>query len=173
MDVLGGLPNTFEELNQGWCFNHTIQLLAKALLKPFYSAGLIESNDDSDDGIALQAMDDNEEKEEEEEEDEIDDEDKEEEEDPLDVLDDNERENLMKNTEAVRMTPMKVHLYISIISLFLCSCCYYRFANSPSPLSILLPSPFLHGMRPAFLILFVYGLSLAMSKLNGILHLIS
>ena len=135
-------------------------------------AGSIESNDESDDGIALQAMDDDEEEKEEEEDDEIDNEDKEEEEDPLDALDDDEREDLIQNTEAVRTTLMKVRLYISIISLFLCSCHYYRFTNSPLPLSILPPLPFPHGVRPAFLILFTYSLSLAMSKLNGILHII-
>jgi hypothetical protein len=29
------MKNTFEEANHAHCFNHTLQLLAKALLKPF------------------------------------------------------------------------------------------------------------------------------------------
>jgi hypothetical protein len=59
------LPNTFEELNRVRCFNHTIQLSAKALLKPFSSAGSTETDNETeygDDGMpALQAMDDEEE----------------------------------------------------------------------------------------------------------------
>ena len=126
-------------------------------------------DDETDDGIALQAMDDEEEKEGEE--DEMDDKDKEEEEDPLDAMDDDEQEVLIENTEAVHMTLMKVSFYTSIISLFLCSCCGYRFKNYHLLLSIPLPLPFLHGMRPVLLILFVYDLSLMMSKLDGILHM--
>jgi hypothetical protein len=138
-------------------------------LKPFYSAGLIETDDDTDDGVALQATDDEEEKEEEE--DEMDDEDKDDEEDPLGALDDDERKGLIENTAAVRMTLMKVRYYMSIISLILCSCCCYRFANYPLLSSTPLPLPFLRGVMPALLILFVYDLSLAMSKLDGILHM--
>jgi hypothetical protein len=125
-------------------------------------------DDEMDDGIALQASDDEEENEEE---DEMDDEDKEEEEDPLGALDDNEKKGLIENTAAVRMTLTKVSYYMSIISLILCSCCYYRFANYLLLSSIPLPLPFLHGVTPALLILFVYDLSLAMSKLDGILHM--
>lgn len=104
-DYLSGLSNSFEELNQVRCFNHTIQLLAKALLKPFYSPGLMGKDDETDDGVVLQAMDDEEEKEEE---DKMDDEDKEEEEDPFGAMDDDKGEGLIKNTEAVRIMLMKV-----------------------------------------------------------------
>lgn len=168
--MLDRLPNTFEGFNRVRCFNHTIQLSAKALLKPFYSAGLIETDDETDDGIAPQAMDDNEEKEEED--DHMDDElGDEEEEDPLDAMDNDKRESLIKNTEAVRTTLLKVSLYASIISLFLCSLYHYRFVNYPSLLSIPLPLPSLHGMMPALLILSMYDLSHVMSRLNGIPHM--
>ena len=113
----------------------------------------MEMDDETDDGVVLQAMDDEEEKEGEE--DEMDDEDKEEEEDLLDAMDDDEREVLIENTEAVRMTLMKISFYTSIISLFLCSCFGYRFENYHSLSSIPLPLPFLHGMRPVLLILLI------------------
>jgi len=37
--VLYGLENSFDEANHVWCFNHTIQLSGKALIKPF-NAGM-------------------------------------------------------------------------------------------------------------------------------------
>ena len=124
MDGLDKLPNTFEEVNWVRCFNHTIQLSAKGLLKPFYSAGSIETDNETeygDNGMpALQAVDD-------EEEDGgddpgVDDNDEEEEEDPIGVPDDDEREELINNTEAVRTTLNKVCLSASVIFLFLRSC---------------------------------------------------
>ena len=102
-----------------------MQLLAKVLLKPFYSAGLIETGDVTecgDNGMpALETIDYYEEEEcmgdav-------VDDEDKEEEEDLLGALDDDEREEFINNTEDVHTTLNKVHLSTSIISLSLCSC---------------------------------------------------
>jgi len=90
------LPNSFEELNRVRCFNHTIQLSAKALLKPFSSAGSIEADNETeygDDGMpALQAVDNE------------------------DDDDDDEREELINNTEAVRTMLNKVCMYASIIS---------------------------------------------------------
>jgi hypothetical protein len=165
--VLDELPNTFEELNRVRCFNHTIQLSAKALLKPFHSAGSVEADNEikyDDDGMpALQAVDDEEEEDEDEEGDPGLNDDGEEEEDPLGALDDNEREQLINDTEAVRTTLNKVCLSASV---FFCLhahvCCCYRFANSPLPLSILPPLLFLHGVRPVPLILFACDLSLVM-----------
>ena len=56
------LPNSFEELNQVRCFNHTIQLSEKVLLKPFSSAGSTETDNKTKYGDnsmpELQAMDD-------------------------------------------------------------------------------------------------------------------
>ena len=175
MSVLAGLPNAFEEPNWVWCFNHTLQLSAKALLKPFYSAGLLDTDIDSDDGIlVLQAADDEEEENEDENEDGMDDDkDKEEEEDPFTILDNNKREILIQNTEAVHTTLMKVCMFLLFV-FFFCAhlCCCSRFANSPSPLSIPPPLPFLHGLKPMPLTPYLYSLSLMMSKLNGILHTI-
>ena len=98
-DGLDKLPNTFEEVNRVWCFNHTIQLSVKGLLKPFYSAGSIETDDPG-----------------------VDDDDEEEEEDSIGALDDNEREELINNTEAVCTMLNKVCLLASVISLSLHSC---------------------------------------------------
>ena len=116
------LPSSFEELNQVRCFNHTIQLLAKVLLKPFSSAGLIETDNetenDDDNMPELQAMDD---EDDEEDDPDVDDEDNEEE-DLLAELDDDEREELINNTEAVRTMLNKVCLNVSTISLPLHSC---------------------------------------------------
>ena len=157
------------------CSNHTLQLSAKAL-KPFYSARLLDTNDDidSDDGIlVLQAANDEEEENEDENEDGMDDdEDKEKEEDPFTILDNDEREILIQNTEAVHTTLMKVCTFLLLF--FFCAhlCCRSRFANSPSLLSIPPPLPFPHGVKPVPLTPFLYSLSLVMSKLNGILHMI-
>jgi hypothetical protein len=124
MDMLDKLPNTFEELNQVWCFNHTMQLLVKGLLKPFYSVGSIETGDETkygDDGMpALEPIDD--EEEESVGDPDAGDDDTEEEEDPLGALDDDERAELISNTEDVCMMLNKVHLSASIISWSLCSC---------------------------------------------------
>lgn len=121
MDVLAELPNTFEELNRVQCFNHTLQLSEKALLKPFYSTGSLETNDEIDDGMpALQAVDDEEEGDEGDDESEMDDEDQEEEEDPLSALNNDEREALIQNVEAVHTTLMKVCTYL----IFHCFCAH-------------------------------------------------
>jgi hypothetical protein len=120
------LPNAFEELNRVRCFNHTIQLSAKALLKPFSSAGSTETDNETengDDGMPeLQAMNDEDDEEEGEDDPDADDEDEEEEEDLLTDLDDDEREELINNTEAVCTMLNKVRLNVSIISLPLHSC---------------------------------------------------
>ena len=117
------LPNSFEELNRVQCFNHTIQLSAKALLKPFSSARLTETDNetenDDDSMPELQAMDD---EDDEEDDPDVDDKDNEEEEDLLAELDDNEREELINNTEAVHTMLNKVRLNVSTISLPLNSC---------------------------------------------------
>ena len=38
MTKLAALDNLFEEANHVWCFNHRLQLSAKALLAPFNTA---------------------------------------------------------------------------------------------------------------------------------------
>lgn len=101
----------------------------------------------------------------------VNDNDKEEDEDPLNALNDNEREELTNNIEAVCMTLNKVCLSAPLLYC-LCAhvCRYYRSTNSPSLLFIPPPLPFLHGTRPVPLILFMFNLSLVMSKHDEILH---
>src|SRR5882724_674136 len=100
-----------------------MQLSAKALLKPFYSAGSIETGDETecgDDGMpALETIDDDDDEESMGDPD-VDDKDKEEEE-LFGALDDDEREELINNTEDVHTTLNKVHLSASVIYLPLCS----------------------------------------------------
>src|SRR5882724_801639 len=97
-----------------------MQLLAKVLLKPFYSAASIETGDETecgDNGMpALETIDDDDDEESMGDPD-VDDKDEEEEEDLLGALDDDEREEFINNTEDVHTTLNKVHLSTSIISL--------------------------------------------------------
>jgi hypothetical protein len=142
--VLDELPNTFDELNRVRCFNHTIQLSAKGLLKPFYSVRSIETDNETEYGddsvLSLQALDDEEKSEGEGEDDpNADNDDKDEDEDPLGALDDDEREELINNTKAVCTTLNKVCLSpfsITFFGLRTHKRCYYRYGNSPSPSSI-------------------------------------
>jgi len=45
------LPNTFEEINHVCCFNHTLQLSAKTLLKPFNVALADGRNNHAEDDV--------------------------------------------------------------------------------------------------------------------------
>lgn len=121
-DKLDALPNSFESVNRVRCFNHTMQLSAKALLKPFSSVASADKDDpsndndsdvDEDDGMPmLQAID---EEDEDSYDSEDDEDDEDEEEDPLDALDEEERKHLMQNTTAVRNTLNKVYFIRSYI----------------------------------------------------------
>ena len=54
MAALAQMENTFEEVNRARCFNHTLQLSVKSLLKPF-NAGLSSSTQAfKDDGPMLE-----------------------------------------------------------------------------------------------------------------------
>ena len=143
MSVLAGLLNAFEEPNEVQCFNHTLQLSAKALLKPFYSARLLDTNDNinSDNGISvLQVADDEEEENGDENEDAMDDnKDKQEEEDPLTILDNDKRGILIQNTEAVCTMLMKVCMFLLFVLLsvaalgsqtLLCRCPFHHHCPS-------------------------------------------
>jgi len=117
-EFLHALPNSFNETNRVRCFNHTLQLSAKALLKPF-SGPTVTDNDDldvnagsSDDDNDLPALEDLENNDEE-----IDNDgnegsnnegNDEEEEDELEILDDEEREALLENMAVVQTTLDKV-----------------------------------------------------------------
>ena len=60
---LNALPNFFNQFNQVHCFNHTMKLSAKALLKPFSSPTVTDADDlnvnaaSSDDDDNLPALD--------------------------------------------------------------------------------------------------------------------
>jgi len=85
-----------------------------------------ETNNETENGddsmLELQAMDDEDDEEEGEDDPDVDDKDNKEEEDLLADLDDDKREELINNTEAVCMMLNKVHLNVSTISLPLHSC---------------------------------------------------
>ncbi|KAF8892713.1 hypothetical protein BD779DRAFT_1436743, partial [Infundibulicybe gibba] len=130
--VLASLSNSFDEVNRVRCFNHTMQLSVKALLKPFSTAiqGSYENSGDAEDSVAIPKDgvdsdsngDDNEQgintkgdddgEEEEEDEDGGDEEDEEEEEDPLEVLDEGMHEKLLQDTAAVRTTLSKARSFV-------------------------------------------------------------
>ena len=115
MTSLDRLPNSFEAINRVRCFNHTMQLSAKALLKPFSASPKDDDiteggNDDEDteDGIGLIDEGGDEEQEEEDEPTE----DEEDKEDPFEMLDEVDREQLLEDTAAVRATLNKVCIII-------------------------------------------------------------
>src|SRR5882762_4502199 len=107
---LDQLDNAFEEENQARCFNHTLQLSAKALLKPFNVglSGKVTDNENEsaqeDDGN-LVTFEDDEEDEEEDEEEHADEEDVEDDNiDELEVLGEDEQKRVLEETAVVRET---------------------------------------------------------------------
>lgn len=118
---LDKLDNSFSEQNRVRCFNHTLQLSAKALLRPFNTAlsGKTAGNDDGDD-VTAQDIDDNHLMPEDDEE-EVEGEDDEEEADPegegeveddnvdeLQELSEDEQKQMLEETVAVREAVTKV-----------------------------------------------------------------
>ena len=83
----------------------------------------------------------------------IDNSDGEEDEDPLDVLNEEDREQLLENTVAVCTTLNKV---CTVISCFFSIYLFSRFENYHLPLSIPQLLLFLHGGRPAPLTNFLF-----------------
>ena len=51
---LDELDNSFDQENHVWCFNHTLQLSAKSLLKPFNTALSGTTTDNDNDNVASQ-----------------------------------------------------------------------------------------------------------------------
>jgi len=106
---LNQLDNTFDKDNWVWCFNHTLQLSAKALLKPFNigPSGKTTDNDDEitqdDDGnLATFEDDDEDDKGKEDEEEQEDDKDNEDDNiDELEVLSEDEQQWVLEETAAV------------------------------------------------------------------------
>jgi hypothetical protein len=106
---LHALPNSFNEVNRVRCFNHTMQLSARSLLKPFSTkidgADADADADDDDNGTPPELEDIGDEEDGDADDDE---DDTEEEEDALEALSAEEREALFENTGVVRMTLDKV-----------------------------------------------------------------
>ena len=109
---LDKLANSFEAANWVRCFNHTMQLSAKALLKPFNAREASSATSDSDfeDTLDVFTHDDDE--------DvgvpaEVDDGGASEIEDPFEGLDDVDKEELLQDTVAVRDTLNKVQSAIA------------------------------------------------------------
>jgi len=114
--ALSESDNSFKEENRVRCFNHTLQLSAKALLRPFNPAlGKVTRDDemlgmDNDNDQLLPAVDE-EESEEEEDKDDEDENDKDDEDDGIDEMDElgeRGREQVIKDTAAVHETVTKV-----------------------------------------------------------------
>ena len=110
---LDQLDNTFDKENRVQCFNHTLQLSAKALLKPF-NIGLSgkatdddnEITQDNDDNLAIFEDDEGDEEDEEEQAEEVDDEDDNTNE--LAALSEDEQKRVLEETTVVCDTVTKV-----------------------------------------------------------------
>jgi hypothetical protein len=112
---LDQLDNTFDKDNRVRCFNHTLQLSAKALLKPFNIglSGKMTDDDDEitqdDDGILATFEDDEEGEEDKEDKEEADNEDDEDDNiDELEALSEDEQKRVLEETAAVRNAVTKV-----------------------------------------------------------------
>jgi hypothetical protein len=150
---LDGMPNAFDEVNRVRCFNHTLQLSAKTLLRPFNS-GLSSGkkgdgcSDGDGDDLLLDEEPDYDEEGTDGDDDALGDDDDDDDDDGVDTLaelSEEEVADLMEATAAVRTAVSKVCL----ISLF-CShelMIHYRFDNLPLLLSIPLQLHCPHGVR--------------------------
>jgi hypothetical protein len=117
---LASLPNSFEEENRARCFNHTVQLSAKELIKPFNAGMGARQASDGDNSLILEDIGDNSNGDEDEDdmgdedEDDTDDEDKDNADDEddnineIDEMTDEEREEIAADTAIVRETVTKV-----------------------------------------------------------------
>jgi hypothetical protein len=116
---LASMDNSFKEENRVRCFNHTLQLSAKTLLRPFNVAIAtgdakdpdIDSDDDPDDMPSLVEHDDDDNYDDDNDNNDNDS-DADDNIDKLAVLDDNECERLLASTAAIRETVSKV-LYVN------------------------------------------------------------
>lgn len=116
-EALAAMNNSFEEANHVRCFNHTLQLSAKALLRPFNPALGKDAEDvgdgNQDDLLDIDGSDDSEEEEDgplniddiANDDDNI---------DELDNLDADAREELIADTAIVRAVVSKVNTFISL-----------------------------------------------------------
>jgi hypothetical protein len=157
---LDKLDNSFDEENRVRCFNHTIQLSAKSLLKPFnvaLSGKLVDGdvmtvhhNDDDDDGGRAILKDEEEEEGEDEVEDEVEDNNI----DELEELSDDEQKQILEETAIMCTTVTKVSSY-AIMKQKMFAFCFTnyilicRFDNWLSQLLIQPPSLSLLGIVSA------------------------
>lgn len=115
---LATLPNSFEEVNRVRCFNHTLQLSAKALLRPFNAGMGKMSDDDTSDltGGAEEQTEDKDDGDDDNDDDNDDDEpnvvdlndDPDDNIDELDVLTEGDRDKILEDTSAVRAIVSKL-----------------------------------------------------------------
>ena len=126
-ETLAEMPNSFELKNRVRCFNHTLQLSTKTLLRPF-NAGLGKATEDGTcddvDDLLSQGIDDNDDNDEEEDEEDglpviPDEDDIDNGIDELDALDADSREAIMNDTAAVRETVTKVCILLSTCNVSL------------------------------------------------------
>ena len=114
-DALDELPNSFESVNRVRCFNHTMQLSAKALLAPFSGpctdkdADDIPDADDDDDEEEEEVADGGEDE---------DDDDDERDNDPMDLLSEDEQAELLRDTAAARATLQKVCFFLILYEYY-------------------------------------------------------
>ena len=135
---LDQLDNTFEKENRVRCFNHTLQLSAKALLKPF-NIGLSgkatddddELTQDDDNDLAMVENDEDEGNEEEQADEDDDDEDDEDDDniDELEKLSEDEQNRVLQETMVVHETITKVSNPILKQKMFAFSLHLSRFEN--------------------------------------------
>ena len=136
---LDQLDNTFEKENRVRCFNHTLQLSAKALLKPF-NIGLSgkatddddELTQDDDNDLAMVENDEDEGNEEEQADEDDDDEDDDDDNDNIDELEklsEDEQNRVLQETTVVRETITKVSNPILKQKMFAFSLHLSRFEN--------------------------------------------
>jgi hypothetical protein len=151
--ALANMDNSFEQVNRVRCFNHTLQLSSKALLKPF-NAGIAGKPDDEpvdcedDDMPSLVDVDDEDENGDNDDgTDEHEDENGMEDDgiDELDNLSEEERAQLLADTAAIRTMVSKV--YSSLYNALFMTNCINRSVGSPSPLFVQPQLLFRHGAR--------------------------
>jgi hypothetical protein len=113
MTMLAGLDNSFEEVNRVRCFNHTLQLSSKTLLKPFNAAigGSTDDNVSIDcDEDSIPPLVDIEDDEDDEDSGNVVNDDVEDDADEFNALTDVERVTLLADTSPVRQAVSKVSL---------------------------------------------------------------
>ena len=112
-ETLAEMPNSFELENRVQCFNHTLQLSAKTLLRPF-NVGLGKTTEDGDNADIDDLLDDDELEDDDDDDDNLPDvpdvDDVDDGIDELEALGEDERELLMADTAAVRQTVSKVRI---------------------------------------------------------------